>query len=104
MIIAGAAAFVLLLKLGATPLWDDDEPKNAACSVAMLESNDWVVPTFDGRLRVEKPPFVNWLHLAGMSIFGPTETGVRLGSAVLTIGTCLLTWHIGVQFFSQTMF
>ena len=103
MIIAGTAAFVLLLKLGATPLWDDDEPKNAACSVAMLESNDWVVPTFDGRLRVEKPPFVNWLHLAGMSIFGPTETGVRLGSAVLTIGTCLLTWHIGVQFFSQTI-
>ena len=102
-IIAGTAAFLLLARLGATPLWDDDEPKNAACSVAMLQSNDWVVPTFDGRLRVEKPPFVNWLHLAGMSIFGPTETGVRLGSAVLTMGTCLLTWHIGVLLFSQTI-
>jgi 4-amino-4-deoxy-L-arabinose transferase-like glycosyltransferase len=94
-IVAGVAALVLLPGLGATPLWDDDEPKNAACSVAMLDANDWVVPTFDGRLRIEKPPLVNWLHMAGITVCGRTETGVRLGSALLTIGTCLLTWQLG---------
>jgi 4-amino-4-deoxy-L-arabinose transferase-like glycosyltransferase len=94
-IVAGVAALVLLPGLGATPLWDDDEPKNAACSVAMLNANDWVVPTFDGRLRIEKPPLVNWLHIAGIAVCGRTETGVRLGSALLTIGTCLLTWQLG---------
>ena len=102
-IVAGVAAVVLLTRLGATPLWDDDEPKNAACSVAMLDSNDWVVPTFDGRLRVEKPPLVNWLHIAGMAIFGRNETGVRIGSALLTIGTCLLTWRLGVILFSPAV-
>ena len=56
----------------------------------MLTSGDWVVPTFNGRLRVEKPALVNWLHLAGFAVAGANETGARLGSAVLTIGTCLL--------------
>ena len=86
---------VLLVRLGGPALWDDDEPKNAACSLAMLDSHDWVVPTFNGRLRVEKPPLVNWIHIAGFTLFGRNETGARIGSAMLTIGTCLLTWQIG---------
>ena len=95
--VAVAAALVLLIRLGGPALWDDDEPKNAACSLAMLDSNDWVVPTFNGRLRVEKPPLVNWLQLAGLTVFGRNETGVRIGSALLTVGTCLLTWQIGCR-------
>ena len=93
--VAATAALVLLLRLGGPALWDDDEPKNAACSLAMLDSHDWVVPTFNGRLRVEKPPLVNWIQLAGFTVCGRNETGARLGSALLTVGTCLLTWQIG---------
>lgn len=93
--VAATAALVLLLRLGGPALWDDDEPKNAACSLAMLDSHDWVVPTFNGRLRVEKPPLVNWIQIAGFTVCGRNETGARLGSALLTVGTCLLTWLIG---------
>ena len=93
--IAMAAACTLLVNLGGPALWDDDEPKNAACSLAMLDSGDWVVPTFNGRLRVEKPPLTNWVQMAGFSLCGRNEAGARIGSAVLTIGTCLLTWRIG---------
>lgn len=96
-IIALVAAIVLLTRLGATPLWDDDESKNAACTLAMIDADDWVVPTFNGRLRIEKPPLVNWLQMVGVGLYGRTEVGVRIGSAVLTIGTCLLTWRIGVM-------
>ena len=91
LIVAVAAACVLLPNLGGPPLWDDDEPRNAACSLAMHSTGDWIVPTFNGRLRVEKPVLVNWLHLAGFAAVGVNETGARLASAVLTIGTCLLT-------------
>jgi 4-amino-4-deoxy-L-arabinose transferase-like glycosyltransferase len=95
LLVAAVAAIVLGANLGGPALWDDDEPKNAACSLEMLDANDWVVPTFNGRLRVEKPPLVNWLQIAGYSLCGRNETGARIGSAILTIGTCLFTWHIG---------
>lgn len=90
-IVCAAAAVVLLTNLGGPPLWDDDEPKNAACTLAMLAADDWVVPRFNGTLRSDKPPLVNWLQMAGYAILGPTESGARLPSALLTIGTSLLT-------------
>ena len=53
------------------------------------------MPTYNGALRVEKPPLVNWIQIVGVSLFGRNEFGVRIGSVCLTIGTCLLTWWIG---------
>lgn len=94
LLVAALAALVLLPNLGGPPLWDEDEPRNAACSLAMWAGGDWIVPTFNGRLRVEKPALVNWLHLAGFAVAGVNETGARIGSALLTLGTCLLTWRI----------
>jgi 4-amino-4-deoxy-L-arabinose transferase-like glycosyltransferase len=99
LVVAMMAAVVLFPNLGGPPLWDEDEPRNASCSLAMRHSGDWVVPTFNGRLRVEKPALVNWVHLAGFAVAGPNETGARLGSALLTLGTCLLTWQIGTLLF-----
>ena len=99
LVVAAVAARVLLPNLGTPPLWDDDEPRNAACSLAMHATGDWIVPTFNGRLRVEKPALVNWLHMAGFAVAGVNETGARLGSALLTIATCLLVWRIGTALF-----
>ena len=99
LLVAALAAVILLPNLGGPPLWDEDEPRNAACSLAMHSSGDWIVPTFQGRLRVEKPALVNWLHLAGFALAGTNETGARLGSAVLTLCTCLLTWRIAALLF-----
>jgi 4-amino-4-deoxy-L-arabinose transferase-like glycosyltransferase len=99
LLVAALAAVVLLPDLGGPPLWDEDEPRNAACSLAMWSSGDWIVPSFNGRLRVEKPALVNWLHLAGFAVAGPNETGARLGSAVLTLATCLMTWRIALILF-----
>jgi 4-amino-4-deoxy-L-arabinose transferase-like glycosyltransferase len=103
LLVAALAAVVLLPNLGGPPLWDDDEPRNAACSLAMHATGDWVVPTFNGRLRVEKPALVNWLHLAGFAVAGVNETGARLGSALLTLATCLLTWRIGAAVFTPAV-
>lgn len=99
LLVAALAAVVLLPDLGGPPLWDEDEPRNAACSLAMWSSGDWIVPTFNGRLRVEKPALVNWIHLAGFAVAGPNETGARLGSALLTLAACLMTWRIAAILF-----
>lgn len=46
-----------------------DEAKNASCAMEMLQRSDWVVPTFNGELRTDKPPFHYYLmmlaYLAG---------------------------------------
>jgi len=89
------AATVLLTNLGGSPLWDEDEPRNAACSVAMMSRADWVVPTFNGLLRTDKPPLVNWIQLLSFSLAGRTEFASRIGSACLTIGTIFLTYLLG---------
>lgn len=102
-LVLAAALTVLLVNLGAPPLFDDDEPRNAGCSLAMLDRSDWVVPTFNGELRVHKPPLVNWVQIAGMSLAGRDEFGARIGSAVLTAVSCLLTWRIGCLLFSPAV-
>lgn len=99
LVVAVAAALVLLPNLGGPPLWDDDEPRNAACSLAMHAGGEWIVPTFNGRLRIEKPVLVNWLQIAGFTACGPNEWGARLPSALLTVATCLLVWRIGSALF-----
>ena len=101
-VVVAAAAVVLLGNLGGPALWDEDEPKNAACSAEMLDRGDWIVPTYNGRLRVEKPALVNWVHMAGFAVAGRTEAGARIGSATLTIGSALLTWRVATTLLGGT--
>ena len=101
--VAAAALMVLLVNLGSPPLFDDDETRNAGCSLAMLDAGDWVVPTFNHELRVHKPPLVNWIQMAGLTIAGRNELGARIGSATATLLSCLLTWRIGCLLFSPAV-
>lgn len=100
-VVALAAATVLLVNLGGPPLWDEDEPKNAGASAAMLASGDWIVPTFNGRLRPEKPPLVNWIQLAGYGCAGVNETGARIGSVLVTVVAALLTAATAARLFPR---
>ncbi|MDB5384602.1 MAG: glycosyl transferase family 39 [Planctomycetaceae bacterium] len=97
-----AAGCVFFLNLGVPQLWDEDEPKNAACAREMLERNDWVVPVFNYELRTAKPVLVYWFMMSAYELFGISEFGARFWSAVLGIGTCLLTYDIGRRLFDAS--
>ncbi|MEM9702315.1 MAG: glycosyltransferase, partial [Planctomycetota bacterium] len=60
-----ASAVLFVTNLGGAPLFDEDEPKNAACGAAMLRAGEWVVPTFNGELRVHKPILLYWVMRPG---------------------------------------
>lgn len=90
-----AAMLVFFLNLGGIALWDEDEPKNAVCAREMFERSDWLVPTFNGQLRTDKPILLYWLMLAAYHALGVTEFAARVWSAVLGTGTVLLTWDLG---------
>ena len=98
--IIAAAALVFFTNLGATALWDEDEPIYATCAREMLQRNDWVVPRFNGTLFPEKPPLMFWTMIAGFKVFGINEFGSRVGSAILGILTALATYHLGRRLFS----
>ena len=98
-----AAGVVFFLNLGVPKLWDEDEPKNAACAREMLERHDWVVPMFNYELRTAKPVLVYWFMMSAYEIFGVTEFGARFWSAVMGIGTCLLTYGIGRRLFQPAV-
>lgn len=95
LLVVAAAALVFLTNLGGPGLWDEDEPKNATCAQEMYARGDWTVPTFNEHLRTDKPILIYWLLLSTYSLFGISETTARLPSAVLSLGTILMTYEIG---------
>lgn len=99
-IVALAAAAVFFVNLGAPRLWDEDEPKNAVCAREMLERGDWIVPTFNQQLRTDKPILLYWLTLCSYHAFGVGEFAARFPSALLSVGTVLLTARLGRRLFS----
>ncbi len=54
-------ALFYLPGLGQIPLFDRDEPRFATAAREMAGAGDFVVPTFNGELRPDKPPLVYWL-------------------------------------------
>ena len=98
--IALAAAVVFFTNLGVTALWDLDEPLYASCAREMWQRGDWVVPRYNGDYFFDKPPLMFWTMIAGFEMFGVNEFAARFWSAVLGVGTALLTYHLGRLLFN----
>ena len=97
--IVAAASVVFFTNLGGPGLWDEDEPIYASCAREMLQRGDWVVPVYNGQMFPDKPPLMFWTMIGGFKLFGINELGARFWSAVLGIGTALLTYHLARRLF-----
>jgi 4-amino-4-deoxy-L-arabinose transferase-like glycosyltransferase len=90
-----AWAVLTLPNLGAPSLWDIDEGHNAEAAREMLDSGNWLVPTFNFQLRDHKPPLLYWLQIAAYEQFGVNEFSARLPSALAALMAVLLTYELG---------
>jgi 4-amino-4-deoxy-L-arabinose transferase-like glycosyltransferase len=99
LLLTGVAGATLFVNLGRPRLWDRDEPRNAACAREMLDRGDWVVPTFNGELRVPKPILKYWLMIGAYKLFGVNEFAARFGSAVFALATVWATYFLGRRLF-----
>ena len=99
LLVVVAAVAALGVGFSSTPLWDEDEPRFAAIARAMVESGDWVVPTYNGSLAVDKPVLMHWCMAAAMTIFGPHEFAARLPSAAAVLLTALALLRAGRRWF-----
>ena len=95
----GVGIALLMVRLGNTHLWDQDEGYYAATAAEMLSSNDWIKPTFNGELFGHKPPMMFWGMMLGYQVFGVSELGARFCSSLFGLGTILVTYAIGRRLF-----
>lgn len=96
------ATVVMFTNLGATRLWDRDEPRNAGCAWEMMQRGDWIVPIFNDELRHQKPVLLYWLIGSAYQVFGVNEFAARFWSSILAVGTVVLTYAIGRRLFDCT--
>jgi len=94
---------VLLFKgLDSPPIYILDEARNAQCAKEMEENNTLLIPTFNGRLRTDKPPLHYFFMIAAYKMMGVSSFSARFFSAIfglLTIGLVALfaNKYIGKQ-------
>lgn len=97
----GISLCVFFLNLGGAALWDVDEGRNATCSMEMFASGNWVVPTFNGQLRVDKPALLYWLQIFSYQCFGVNEFSARLPSAFAALLAVLVTYELTRSMFTR---
>ncbi|SEK58388.1 ArnT family glycosyltransferase [Parapedobacter koreensis] len=96
-----SAALLLLLGLGAAPVYILDEAKNAQTAREMLEQKEWIVPTFNGTLRSHKPPLHYYFMQLSYTFFGVNAFGARFFSAIMGWLTVWITWYFVKKFIGK---
>jgi len=75
------------------PVYILDEAKNAACAWEMYQRGDWVVPTFNGVLRTDKPPLHYFFMIVSYKLFGVSPFSARLFSFIMGLLTVGAVYH-----------
>ncbi len=101
LVLAAMSGALFFVNLGGPSLWDVDEGRNLTCSYEMMESGNWIVPTFNGALRTDKPVLLYWLQIACYHACGVNEFAGRLPSAVAALATVLLGYELARSMFGR---
>ncbi|MDX8339362.1 glycosyltransferase family 39 protein [Draconibacterium sp. IB214405] len=87
--------------LGGTSVFQVAEARNAECAREMMESEEWIVPTFNGELRTDKPALEYYGMIAGYKLLGTNEGGARFFSALCGMLVVLATYWIARRHWSE---
>src|SRR5262249_46290385 len=81
---------------------DIDEGNNAEAAREMMEAGNWIVPTFNFELRVDKPALLYWLQICAYQVYGINEFAARLPSALAALATILVLYEFGRLLFGAS--
>jgi len=92
-LLVGLLSLILLFSfLGQTSVFQVAEARNAECAKEMMENHNWVVPTFNGDLRTDKPALEYFGMIAAYLVFGVNEASARFFSALCGLLVVLATF------------
>lgn len=77
-----AAVIPYYLNLGVSSIWDANEAFYAQTPREMMEARDYVTPSFNFQLRMNKPVLSYWNVAASYHLFGISEWSERLPIAI----------------------
>lgn len=80
-------------------VWDANEAFYVQTPREMIESGDWIVPEFNGKPRLNKPPLSYWLIAVFYDLFGVSLLWERLLMALLAGVSIVSTFHIGKKLY-----
>jgi 4-amino-4-deoxy-L-arabinose transferase-like glycosyltransferase len=82
----------ICFRLGALPLEQPDEGRNAEVAREMKVSGAWLAPTYNGIAYLDKPAFYFKAVALSLAMFGDSETVARIPSAAFGIGLLALVY------------
>lgn len=66
------------------------ESRIAETAREMVENGEWLVPHYNGEMRLQKPPLTYWTTAVSYNMFGVSEISTRLPSALFGLLTAWL--------------
>jgi 4-amino-4-deoxy-L-arabinose transferase-like glycosyltransferase len=96
------AALTFFTGLGRGAITDSDEAFYAESAREMVASGDWLTPHYNYEPRFQKPVLYYWLTSATYFVFGPTEFGARLWSAMAGLGLVMVTAACGRRWYDES--
>lgn len=93
---------VYLALTSASSLWDRDEPRFSRATVEMVESGNYLYPTFNDQLRPDKPILIYWLMSIPVRLLGVSELSCRMVAPIATLLTALMTFWLARRLYGQT--
>jgi len=95
VILIALAALLHVVTIGTGDLYSETEGQYAGAAREMLANHQWLLPTNNGILRLQKPPLLYWLIMASYKVLGVNEAAARLPIALSTVALVALIFLIG---------
>ena len=103
LIIIACFCIPLFINLGANSLWDGNEGFYAEPPREVVESGNYLIPTYNYQPRLKKPPLATWLIAGSYKLWGVNEWASRLPAAWAAALIIYLTYLIGKQWYQESI-
>jgi len=87
--------------LGSRDIADVRERRIAGTAADVADNGHWLLPQLEGKPRILKPPFADWIVVGSMRLLGRNEFGFRLPFALAGLGIIFVAWAITRRLFDK---